>query len=347
VDFETMHAPSWLPAAAMLLAGAVGGVLVQKALVARIRAAAAKSSWRGDDVVVDALGGAPLLWCVLGGLFAAVRSLSLPPGPTRAASTALLAALILSVTLVAARVASGLVRLRAERSDGGPGAASLMVTLVRMVVLTTGLLVLFQTLGLEITPILTTLGIGGLAVALALQPTLANFFAGLHVLLSGKVRKGDYVKLQSGEEGFVGEITWRDTAVHSLPNNLVVIPNSRLAEAIVTNYDRPDREMAVLVQVGVAYDSDLEKVERVTIEVAREVLRTVEGAAPGFDPFIRFHTFGDFSVNFTVILRARQFVDQYVLKHEFVKRLHRRYAEEGITIPFPVRTVHVANAGGA
>jgi small-conductance mechanosensitive channel len=124
------------------------------------------------------------------------------------------------------------------------------------------------------------------------------------------------------------------------------VPNSRLAQSIVTNYHLPDTELAVLVNLGVDYDSDLAHVERVTCDVAREVLRTASGGVEAFDPFIRYHTFGDSSINFTVILRAREFVDQYLVKHEFVKRLHDRYRREGITIPFPIRTI-VARPGGS
>ena len=93
------------------------------------------------------------------------------------------------------------------------------------------------------------------------------------------------------------------------------------------------------MNVGVDYDSDLEHVERVTCDVARDVMRTVPGAVAQFEPFIRYHTFGESSIDFTVILRASEFVDQYLVKHEFVKRLHQRYRQEGITIPFPIRTL--------
>ncbi|CAD7782745.1 MAG: Small-conductance mechanosensitive channel [Candidatus Methanoperedenaceae archaeon GB50] len=178
-----------------------------------------------------------------------------------------------------------------------------------------------------------------MAVALALQDTLANLFAGLHIVATKKVRPGDYIKIETGEEGYVTDITWRDTTIRQLPNNIVIIPNSKLASAIVTNYYFPERELAVLVQVGVSYDSDLEKVEKVTIEVAKEVMQEVSGGVPEFNPFIRYHTFDDFSINFTVILRAKEFVDQYLVKHEFVKRLKKRYDQEGIEIPFPIRTV--------
>ena len=124
-----------------------------------------------------------------------------------------------------------------------------------------------------------------------------------------------------------------------LPNNLVLVPNAKLSQAIVTNFYLPDRELAVLVEVGVEYNSDLAHVERVTCDVAKATLLAVPGGATGFEPFIRYHTFADSSINFTVILRAREYVDQFLLKHEFIKRLHERYEREGITIPFPIRTM--------
>jgi small-conductance mechanosensitive channel len=206
-------------------------------------------------------------------------------------------------------------------------------------VATVGLLVILNGLGLSITPMLTALGVGGLAVALALQEPLANFFAGLFITLAGQIRLGDYIKLDSGQEGYVVDFSWRSTRLRMLPNNLVVVPNARLAQAIVVNHHLPTQDLAVLVEVGVDYSSDLAHVERVVMETGRDVMADVPGGVPGFEPFIRYHTFGESSIDFTVILRAKEFVDQYLVKHEFIKRLHGRFAQEGIVIPFPIRTL--------
>ena len=200
---------------------------------------------------------------------------------------------------------------------------------------------ILHSLGISITPILTALGVGGLAAALALQPTLANLFSGLQIIAAKQLHPGDYIKLDSGEEGYVTDIAWRNTIIRALPNNMIIVPNSKLASAIVTNYYQPEQEMAVLVQVGVSYKSDLKKVEEVTIEVGKEIMREVEGGVPDFEPFIRYHTFDDSSINFTVILRTTEYVGQYLIKHEFIKRLHKRYNKEGIVIPFPIRTIHM------
>ena len=218
--------------------------------------------------------------------------------------------------------------------------SALTQSMVKIFIYIFGALVILNTLGISITPLLTAFGLGGLAVALALQETLSNLFAGFYITLSKQIRTGDFIKLESGEEGYVLDIGWRATRVRMLPNNVVLIPNAKLAQSVITNYYFPEQEMAVLVQVGVHYESDLEYVERVTIEVGGEVMKEVKGGVPEFTPFIRYHTFDNFSINFTVILRAKEFVDNYLIKHEFIKRLHKRYAKEGINIPYPIRAIN-------
>jgi small-conductance mechanosensitive channel len=167
----------------------------------------------------------------------------------------------------------------------------------------------------------------------------ADFFARLFITLAGQIRVGDYVELDSGQEGYIVDFSWRSTRLRMLANNLIVVPNARLAQAIVVNHHLPSQDLAVLVPVGVDYGSDLRHVERVVVEVGREVMTEVPGGVPEFKPFIRYHRFGDSSVDFNVILRAKEFVDQHLIKHEFVKRLHARFDQEGIVIPFPIRTV--------
>jgi small-conductance mechanosensitive channel len=228
-----------------------------------------------------------------------------------------------------------------KREIGTLPATSLIENVIKVVIYTIGILIILQFLGISITPILTTLGVGGLAVALALQSTLSNFFAGLQILASKQIRPGDYIKLDSGEEGYVVDITWRNIIILTLQNNIIFIPNSKIINSSITNFSMPDKELAVPVNVGISYQSDLKKVEQITKEVAKEVMKEVDGGVPEFEPLIRFHTFGDFSINFTVILRAKEINSRSFLIHEFIKRLHERYKKEGIEIPFPTRTVYL------
>jgi small-conductance mechanosensitive channel len=298
------------------------------------------------DIIISVIKGPFIIWVLMLGIYFALEVSTLPSRVVRVASQTLLVLGIFSVTLVLANLSTRLIKIHSSRLETAMPVTSLTQNVARIVIFGIGILIILNALNIPITPILATLGVGGLAVALALQDTLSNLFAGFHIIAARQIKVGDYVKLDTGEEGYVTDITWRTTKIRMLPNNVVLIPNERLTKAIVTNYYLPDREMAVLVNLGVHYNSDLEKVEKVTCEVAKEVMKDVPGGVPEFQPFIRYNTFGDSSINFTVILRAKEFVDQYLIKHEFIKRLHKRYAREGIIIPYPIRAINYEQEKG-
>ena len=317
-------------------AGIVLGYLVYRVVSARLRRNESLTRWGGSDFIVSAVRDIAMVWFALGGLYASVAILRLAPEARRTVGRGLLVLVILSATIVAARVTTDAIKLYALRTSGVVQASSIFITIGRLLIYIVGFLILLQTLGISITPLLTALGVGGLAVALALQDTLANLFAGVHLLASKKIRIGDYVRLDSNEEGYVVDINWRNTSIRQLSGNMNIVPNAKMATAIVTNYYRPQNELSVLVPVTVDYASDLDHVERVTKEVMADVMRTVPGGVPDYQPVVRFNTFGEWAIGFTAILRAREFADQYLIKHEFMKRLVVRYEEEGIRIPFPL-----------
>jgi small-conductance mechanosensitive channel len=324
----------------LVIAAAYAACLIAKRVVCRRLAALARrtdGSW--DDAIVAEIQQRVPVWSLLLGTYLAAGFWTLPPNVRTALNGTLFVLVVGSLTLMAAGLLAGFARQYGHAVQEALPVTTLTENIVRIAVMTVGFLVILNGLGLSITPILTALGVGGLAVALALQDTLANLFAGFYVTMARQIRVGDYVRLDTGEEGYLTDIAWRAARIRMLPNNTVLVPNAKLAQAIVINYHLPDKELAVLVNVGVDYESDLEQVERVTCDVARDVMRTVPGGVPQFEPFIRYHTFGESSIDFTVILRASEFVDQYLVKHEFVKRLHQRYRHEGITIPFPIRTL--------
>ncbi len=278
-------------------------------------------------------------WCLLIAIWLAAGYWPLTPEARVLVERTLFVVGSLSVTLVAATIASRVVDSYGAILAPALPVSSLTRNIAWGLIAVLGLLIVLNGLGLSIAPMLTALGVGGLAVALALQEPLANFFAGVFITLAGQIRVGDYLKLDSGQEGYVVDFSWRSTRLRMLANNLVLVPNAKLAQAILINHYLPSRDLAVLVEVGVDYASDLDQVERVVASVAREVMTDVKGGVPDFEPFVRFHTFADSSINFTVILRAHEFVDQYLIKHEFIKRLHARFEQEGIVIPFPIRTI--------
>lgn len=325
----------------LIIAGsAVIGFFVEKYVLRYFHKLAERTPWEGDEIIVASLRRVILLWFILGGIASAVHNIGLSSSNILLIHKIIIVIFVLSATITLSKILTGLVDLYAKKTKGQFPSSSIFTNITKVVVYIIGFLIILQALNISITPILTALGVGGLAVALALQDTLSNLFAGIQVIASRQVKPGDYVKLDTGEEGYVVDITWRNTTIRALPNNMIIVPNARLANALITNYYMPDRELAVIVNLGVSYSSDLNKVERVTVEVAREVMKTVPGGVPEFEPFIRYHTFGDSSIDFSVIMRGKEFTDQYLIKHEFIKRLHERYKKEGIEIPFPVRTIY-------
>jgi small-conductance mechanosensitive channel len=321
---------------------AVGGVLVgvvARLVLSRLARHATTTAWSWDDLAWDALRHLAVPLAVSTGLWWASQALHLRSSLRTMTDKVLLIILILAASLAAARFAGRAVREIALSRSGVAQSASIFVNITRIIVLIIGVLVLLQSLGVSVTPLVTALGVGGLAVALALQDTLANLFAGIHILASKKVQTGDYIKLASGEDGYIVDINWRNTTIRQLSGNMVIVPNSRFADAIMTNYHHTQQDMSVMVTVGVSYDSDLEMVERVTSEVGAEVMATVDGAVRDYQPFIRYNTFADSSIKFTVLLRVGEYSAQYLVVHEFIKRLHARYRVEGIEIPFPTSVV--------
>ena len=325
------------------LAGVVGylilALLLRRILFRRISRVALSSKSQWNDVFFHAMRNSSTLLIFVSTAWLAGRIMSLPANWQQTVDQLIRVGTIFSLVLFVDHFLRGAVELYQARLAGMNISRSIARVIVRVVVVIVGGLIVLDTLHISITPMLASLGIGGLAVGLALQGTLSNLFAGMQVIGDRPIRVGDFIRLESGEQGYVTEIGWRATKIRMLPNNTVIIPNSKIVDSILTNFYVPEQELAVLVQVGVHYDSDLEHVERVTIEVAKETQKTVKGAIPSFQPFIRYHTFDNSSINFTVILRAREFVDNYLMKHEFIKALHARYNRENIVIPFPIRTL--------
>jgi small-conductance mechanosensitive channel len=296
-------------------------------------ALARRTSSRSAEAAVDAVARRVPFWSLLVGIYLAASFWELRRNAAITLDKGLYVVAAASLTFLVSEVLVKLVRTHGPTLDAALPTTTLTENLIRIVVITLGLLVVLNGLGLSITPMLTALGVGGLAVALALQDTLANLFAGFYLTVAKQIRIGNYIRLSSGEEGYLVDIDWRASRLRQLSNNTVLVPNAKLSQSIITNYHLPDQELAVVIEASVDYASDLDRVEKITTDVARDVMQNVPGGVPGFEPFVRYHTFGDPGIGFSVILRAQEFVDQHLIKHEFVKRLHRRFASEGIAIP--------------
>ncbi len=337
------HLPYWetdiIPILIFIVSN-IAGVILSKLFFHQLGHLSQRISGIYYVVIIHSLGGMPTVWGLIIGSYSAVRLILPSPYWLNLVHSVFSVIIVFSITLVIGRVFSGVVKVYALTATGIFTTASILANISEVLIYLIGALILLRNFGISITPFLTALGVGGLAVALALQDTISNVISGLHILLSRQINVGDYIKLDTGEEGNVIDISWGNTIIRALGNNMIVVPNKKIVAAILTNYHLLDTELSITISAGVSYDSDLDKVEKVTMEVAREVMQKFTNGIENFEPVICFHTFGDSSIDFNVTLRVKEFVEQYKMKHEFIKRLHQRYRQEGIEIPFPSRTIY-------
>ena len=330
----------WVQRVGFVVGGLVVGIVLEFVVIRRAHKLAERTRFKWDDLLIGSLRGVATTWSGAGGVYLALNVGTPDPLLLSTMQSVLMVVVIGSVVIAGTRAVGGAVEMVSARAGGALESPTLVVNLARIAVATLGFFIILQNLGIDITALITALGIGGIAIALALQDTLGNLFAGIQIILSKQVRQRDYIRLSSGEEGWVTDVKGRNTTIQTFPDgNLVTVPNSMLASSIVKNFSMPRRALWVTLEVGVSYDSDLNHVEAVALEVAKQVLEDVDGGVPGEDPIVRYHTFGDSSVNFDVRMMVREFESQGPVRHEFIKRLHSRFADEGIEIPFPIRTV--------
>ncbi len=327
--------------AAVLVVAFGAGLVIERAARAFFRKKAEKTQTDWDDwLATEGFHLVPslLLAVVATRVLMAIR----PPSEVVAplVTTGLQVVLVLAAIRVGVDIGLASLRMRQQRL-GHQGVSILRNTLVG-VALTVGILVVLDQLGISVAPLLATLGVGALALALALQPTLGNIFAGIQLVAAAQFKVGDFLRVnEAGVEGYVTDIGWRTTTLRTLLDNHVIIPNSQLADSVLTNLHTPDPRVRLSIGVGVHYDTDLEEADRIAREVIREVQDGTEAGVPGFAGHIRWKEFGDSAITFDAILQAKKPLDRFDLASAFIKRLHRRYDEAGIEIPYPIRNLYL------
>jgi len=272
----------------------------------------------------------------------AIKSSQIPAKYAVAAEGIIITLWIFSLTLLSMRVVGDVVRLYGAQIPGALPVTTLTQSLAQIAVMILGALILLSHFQVSITPILTALGFGGLAVARALQDTLSNLFGGFYVAVAGQVRLGDYIKLNSGEEGYVTDIGWRCTTIRALANNWIIVPNSKLSQAIVTNFYLPDKRIGASFQFTVGYDIDLEEVEQAVTTVLQEAVKDVPGLLAEPAPNVAFEPgFTDSGIGLTANFQVQEFANQGPVRNELRKRTFYKLKELGVTSPYPTRTLYL------
>ena len=216
----------------------------------------------------------------------------------------------------------------------------LVENLARLVAIVGGAFLFLSVWEIDVTPLLASAGIAGVAVALAAKETLANLFGGISLMLDQPFKTGDYIILDSGERGEVREIGLRSTRVWSRDDIMISIPNSIITNSKIVNESAPLPSFRVRIKIGVAYGSDIDLVQKVLLEVARKNKTVVQ--IP--EPRVRFRNFGDSSLDFELLCWGRSPEQKGFLVHQLNCEVYEAFNEAGISIPFPQRDVHLFNA---
>ncbi len=295
-----------------------------------------------DDLLIEGLEGPSAILAITVVLYVGIRLSELPEASKAYAAKGMYLALIFTVTMGLANISSLLLAAFFKKVDLPISVTSLLNAVAKAIVYAIGILMMLNHLGVSITPIITALGVGGLAMALALQDTLSNLFAGIHILAEHTIRVGDFIRLESGQEGVVVDIGWRTTRIRVLQNNMVILPNSKLSQSVVTNYNMPEQRVILQLPVSVSHDADPDAVERLLIDEMKKAAPEVAGLLVEPGPVVRFVPgFGSSSLDFTLFCHINDVSALQTVQHELNKRIFKRFRQEGIEIPFPTRTVYV------
>lgn len=281
-------------------------------------------------VLPRALRFPSMLWCIAGALAATFQWVELPGTTSKWARGGAVVFLVISICVVTSSALIRVAQIAARKRGFTFGLSGVVRALIHVFVLMIGGTVLLRYFDITVAPLLATLGVGGLAIALALRDTLANFFAGIHILVEAPISIGEFIKLSSGEEGTVTDIGWRTTRVLTPNNNTVVIPNEKITSSILTNYALPDDKVVADIVVLLSLDADVKR----AMKIAQEEASGLEGLAPASSPVVLFDPGVTAThVQFKVIFQVAQRIQQGGMQSGLRLRLLERYRQEGIPLP--------------
>ncbi len=306
-----------------------------------LRALTRKSKFHLDDAILDILHRPVWISIVLVGALTGVRWISPRPPFSFIFVAVLKSVLVLiwarAINRVLLRIADDWVSHWRKAGRHGSEMIRLGGNIAKLVVLAGAIFLFLSLWKINVTPLLASAGIAGVAVALAAKETLSNFFGGITILLDQPYRVGDFIILDSGERGQVAEIGLRSTRILTRDDVQISIPNSIITNTKVINESAPEPRFRVRIKVGVAYGTDVDQVEEVLLTVARDNALVV----PEPEPRVRFRTFGDSSLDFELLCWAHKPHDKGKLIHELNRGIYKAFDQADIAIPFPQRDVHM------
>ncbi len=302
----------------------------------------AKTETSLDDEILKAINGPLQVFVIACGIYLAFATLNNLPGLVSDNLAVLLTiALIYIGAYLLSNLAGGFINW--YKVDIAPKTGSdlddvLMPFIgkaVGIIVFILATLMVLSVLHIEITPLIATLGVGGIAVALAAQELLSNVFGAIAILSDRPYKIGDRIQVSDGMVGDVVEIGLRSTRIKTMDSRLIVIPNSDISKSDIINFSLPDAKARFDIKVGVSYDADIEKASEVLLDIARNT----EGVLADPAPKVYVKDLGNFSVNLLMHVWVKDYKLSWEVPDYIYRETLKRFAMEKISIPYPTTSV--------
>jgi small-conductance mechanosensitive channel len=322
----------------------IGAILLAKIIkeivLVLLKRLTAKTQTDLDDVIIQIISKPLYSIILVAGLHYSIIMLDLLNNYTNIANKIFFVIYTLLVTSAIAKIITTLISEWLKVKKNFEAVPKLISKVINLAIYLTALIIILSYFGVEISPLIAGLGIGGLAVGLALQNTLANFFSGIHIISDEPIKLGDYIEIGTEVAGTVIDIGWRSTKIKTLSGDIIIMPNNTVSESIITNLSKNDQTVSAKILCGVDYSADMEQVEKITLELANNIQKNTQGAVEDYTPSFAFTQFADSNINFTVYLRAKTRMDRMKLQNIFMKALKKKFDEEKIEISWPVRKIY-------
>ena len=323
----------WLIAAGVLAGWVIILLALKRALFALFRRLVRNTQLDYLTSLIDALAPALTIVILVSGLEISAQIAPLSEDWRTDATIVLKAGMIAALVIFADRISRFWLRSAATRYPLFDEGYGIVTGAVRGLIVALGLLMFLESVGISIGPLLASLGIGSLAIALALQETVKNMFSGFFLIADKPLEVGDYVKLQSGQEGQLFKLGWRSSKFRMVTSEVVVVPNSQLIDSIVTNYRAADGDLAVAIDLAVLNSNNPVHVERIVREVGRDVMAWASPMDSEYEPQVLFQGLSGNLINLTVLLHSHSSDSIATVRSEFIKRALARFAREEIKLP--------------
>lgn len=326
----------WLAPIVVVLMITLIGFLVEKRLQKLRKNPDNNNLLRKYSFILESFDGIIFIWSIVGSIALILPSLSLPSALYILIQKILMVIGLFGGTILASRLAVSSIQLYGKKNETSLSITSLFEYLTKVLIFSIGFLIIIQSIGIQITALITAFGVGSLSIGLAFQNTLSNLISGINIIISRKIRPGDYIKFKNGEEGYVIDVELKYTLIRDIYENIIVIPNRQIIDSSFKNYTLSNSAFLLPIKIGVGYDNDLAKVELITLDIAKHILEQVEGGVKDFEPFLRYEKFDYYAINLIVYLKINEYFDQLIVTHEFIKEIHKVYQQEDIVLAFPI-----------